>query len=84
MVHPTKSLASMGLAQARPNHGVNHCYLLVVMDYFTKWADAIPLYDQKATTITDAVVKICSNFGMPEILRSDQGRNSVSPSTGNL
>ena len=45
------------------------------MDYFTKWADAIPLRDQKATTITDAVVKICSNFGMPKILHSDQGRN---------
>ena len=53
----------------------NHRYLLVVMDYFTKWADAIPLCDQKATTISDAVVKICSNFGMPEILHSDQGRN---------
>ena len=36
----------------------NHRYLLVVMDYFTKWANAIPLRDQKATTITDAVVKI--------------------------
>ena len=53
----------------------NHRYLLVVMDYFTKWADAIPLRNQKATTITDAVVKICSNFGMPKILHSDQGRN---------
>ena len=50
----------------------NHRYLLVVMDYFTKWADAIPLCDQKATTITDAAVKICSNFG---ILHSDQNRN---------
>ena len=27
----------------------NHRYLLVVMDYFTKWADAIPLRDQKAS-----------------------------------
>ena len=33
----------------------NHRYLFVVMGYFTKWADAIPLCDQKATTITDAV-----------------------------
>ena len=50
----------------------NYRYLLVVRDYFTKWADAIPLCDQKATTITDAVVKICGNF---EILHSDQFRN---------
>ena len=53
----------------------NHRYLPVVMDYFTKWADAIPLRDQKATTIADAVVKICSSFGMPDILHFDQGRN---------
>ena len=53
----------------------NHRYLLVVMDYFTKWADAIPLRGQKATTIAEAVIKVCSSFGMPDILHSDQGRN---------
>ena len=52
----------------------NHHYLLVVMDYFTKWAEAIPLCDQKATTIADAV-KLRSSFGIPDILHSDQGRN---------
>ena len=45
------------------------------MDYFTKWAEAIPLCDQKATTIADAVIKLCSSFGIPDILHSDQGRN---------
>ena len=49
----------------------NHHYLLVVMDYFTKWADAILLRDQKATTIADAVIKLCSNFGIPDVLHSD-------------
>ena len=53
----------------------NYRYLLVVMDYFTKWADAIPLRDQKAATITDAIVKLCCNFGIPDVLHSDQGRN---------
>ena len=45
------------------------------MDYCTKWADAIPLRDQKATTIADAVIKVCSSFGMPDVLHSDQGKN---------
>ena len=40
----------------------NHHYLLVVMDYFTKWADTIPLRDQKATTIADAVIKMWSSL----------------------
>jgi len=53
----------------------NNRYLLVVQDYFTKWADAIPLSDQTATQITAELVKLCSVMGMPEILHSDQGQN---------
>lgn len=50
-------------------------YLLVVQDYFTKWADAIPLPNQKAPTITSALIKLFSTMGMPEIVHSDQGQN---------
>ena len=53
----------------------NNCYLLVIMDYFTKWAEAVPLPDQKATSITKAVIKLCSSFGVPDVIHSDQGRN---------
>ena len=49
-------------------------YLLVVQDYFTKWAEAIPMVDQTAATITNALVKLCSVFGLPEVIHSDQGR----------
>ncbi|KAL5476046.1 hypothetical protein EMCRGX_G025948 [Ephydatia muelleri] len=47
-------------------------YLLVVQDYFTKWAEAIPMVDQTAATITNALVKLCSVFGLPEVIHSDQ------------
>jgi hypothetical protein len=50
-------------------------YLLVVQDYFTKWADAIPLRNQTAETITQELTKLFSVMGLPEILHSDQGRN---------
>ena len=50
-------------------------YLLVVQDYFTKWADAIPLPDQSACTITTALIKLFSVLGMPDVVHSDQGRN---------
>ena len=53
----------------------NHRYLLVIMDYFTKWVEAVPLHDQTAASITKAITKICSTFGIPSILHSDQGRN---------
>ena len=53
----------------------NNRYLLVVQDYVTKWADAIPLPDQTAVRITGELIKIFSRFGHPDILHSDQGRN---------
>ena len=52
-----------------------HRYLLVVQDYFTKWADATPLRNQTAATITQELTKLFSVMGLPEILHSDQGRN---------
>ena len=53
----------------------NNRYLLVVQDYFTKWADAVPLTDQTAARITGELTKIFSQFGHPDVLHSDQGRS---------
>ena len=53
----------------------NNRYLLVVQDYFTKWAEAIPLPDQTATRITAELIKLFCTHGHPDILHSDQGRN---------
>ena len=53
----------------------NNRYLLVLQDYFTKWADAIPLPDQTAARITGELIKVFSRHGPPKILHSDQGRN---------
>ena len=52
-----------------------NCYLLVVQDYFTKWAEAIPLRDQTAVQIAVQLIKLFSAFGHPDIIRSDKGRN---------
>ena len=48
-------------------------YLMVVQDYFTKWGEAIPLKNQAAPLITEALVKLCCTFGLPDIIHSDQG-----------
>ena len=53
----------------------NNRYLLVIQDYFTKWAEAIPLQDQTADRITKELTKVFTTFGVPDILHSDQGRN---------
>lgn len=58
-----------------PTSCQNHRHILVIQDYFTKWTEAIPLQNQTAATITRELVKVFSNYGLPEILYSDQGRN---------
>ena len=44
-------------------------------DYFTKWAEAVPLPDQTVESITRELVSIFNHFGLPNILLSDQGAN---------
>ena len=53
----------------------NNKYLLVIQDYFTKWADAIPLQNQRAVTISAEMVKVFRTYGIPDIVHSDQGQN---------
>ena len=50
-------------------------YILVVVDYCTKWFQAMPMVDQTAQTCAQHFVKdfVC-RLGIPEQLHSDQGR----------
>ena len=51
-------------------------HILVAMDHFTKWCEAFPTKDQKATTVVKILVeKVFSRFGPPVVLHSDQGAN---------
>ena len=51
-------------------------YVLVVGDYFSKWAEAYPLPDQKGETVVRVLLSefVC-RYGIPTIIHSDQGRN---------
>ncbi|GBM17442.1 Retrovirus-related Pol polyprotein from transposon 412 [Araneus ventricosus] len=51
-------------------------YVLVLMDYFTKWPEAIPIPDQEASTVAEELVRSwISCYGVPMILHSEQGTN---------
>ena len=51
-------------------------YILVIMDYFTKWPEAYALPNQEAGVVAQAFVEgfVCRH-GIPEELYTDQGRN---------
>jgi hypothetical protein len=51
-------------------------YILIAMDYFTKWPEAYPLPNQEAETVAKVLVdQFVCRFGAPAELHSDQGRN---------
>ena len=50
--------------------------MLVLTDHFTRFAQAYPTRDQKASTVAQVLwSKFICNYGFPERLLSDQGRN---------
>ena len=51
----------------------NNRYLVIVQDYITKWLEAIPLPDRKASSITAEPVNQFSRIGILEVLHFDQG-----------
>ncbi|UYV63913.1 K02A2.6-like [Cordylochernes scorpioides] len=51
-------------------------YLLVAMDYFTKWSEVYAIPNQEAATVARVLVdNLICRFGVPLELHSDQGRN---------
>ncbi|KAK2922219.1 hypothetical protein Q8A73_001704 [Channa argus] len=59
-----------------PTTEAGNRYILVGMDYFTKWPEPYAVPDMTATTAAQRLVEdMFSRFGVPEELHSDQGRN---------
>ena len=53
-------------------------YILTIMCASTRFPEAIPLRNIKTKTITKALVKFFTSFGLPKSLQSDQGSNFMS------
>ncbi|KAA3678571.1 uncharacterized protein DEA37_0003326 [Paragonimus westermani] len=74
---PLQKVATLG-----PNHCVGPIptsrrgskYILVIVDYFTKWCEALPIPNQEASTITSLFVnEWVARSGTPIELHPDQG-----------
>lgn len=63
--------------QRFPLSNCGNCYVLVAMDYLTKWVEAYTVPNQSAATTARFLVnKFFCRFGSPEKLHSDQGKKS--------
>jgi len=58
----------------RPTSIVDHNYIILVVDYFTKWAKAMPTFLNDAKTATLFIFNhIISRFGVPKSIMTDHG-----------
>ena len=55
-----------------------HCYILTMIDTFTRWPIAIPVKDRRAATVQQALHEhLFSRYGFPTRLLSDRGKEFI-------
>ena len=67
-------VVSLDLVGPFPTTARGHTIILVFLNYFTRWRDAIPAQNDSAETIAEILEeRIFCYFGIPERLHTDQG-----------
>lgn len=67
---------ALDVAGPFPTSDRGNKYILVVMDYFTKWPEVFAIPNQEAVTVAETVVaEVFCRYGVPLEIHSDQGRN---------
>ena len=68
----------MDIVGPLPRTQEGYRYILSVVDLDTRYPEAIPLKNQSAEAVADALVTIFSRVGIPQEISSDQGTNFMS------
>jgi hypothetical protein len=79
VTEPFKKVA-IDLIGELPRSKNGYKYILTLVDYATRYPEAIPLKTTQSRVVAEALVNIFSRVGLPEEIVSDQGANLV----GNL
>jgi hypothetical protein len=66
---------TINVAGPFPQSDQGNQYLLIVMDYFTKWLEAYAIPNQEASTVAEALITNFCHFEALRELHSDQGHN---------
>jgi transposase InsO family protein len=67
------------IGQIHPLSSKGHRFVLVAMDYFTKWIEAVPLKNMTHKEVIEFITEhIIHRFNIPQTLTTDQGTSFVS------
>jgi transposase InsO family protein len=67
------------IGEIHPGSSKGHRFILVAMDYFTKWTEAVPLRNMTHREVISFVQEhIIYWFGVPQTLTTDQGPSFIS------
>jgi len=77
---PFRGWALAVIGEIKPQSSKGHKYILVGIDYFTKWIEAIPLPEVTQNVVIYFIQKyIIYIFGIPETITTDQGSVFTGP-----
>ena len=77
-MYPPSEVAVDLIGPIDPPSEAGHRYILTLVDYATRYSEAVPLKRNDAETVAEALVDIYSHLGIPEEVLSDQGAHSSS------
>ena len=59
-----------------PMSTCGHTHILVIVDYYSRWVEAVPLKDTTSPVIAEALINnFVARYGCPEYVLTDQGSN---------
>jgi transposase InsO family protein len=62
------------IGKIHPSSSKGHHFVLVAMDYFTKWMEVVPLRNMTHREVISFLLEhIVHRFGLPQTLTTDQG-----------
>ncbi|RUA04454.1 MAG: hypothetical protein DSY43_06235 [Gammaproteobacteria bacterium] len=76
VMEPFKKIA-IDIVGELPRTKTGYRYILTIVDYATRYPEAIPLKSTHSREVADALIGVFSRFGIPEELVSDQGANLI-------
>ena len=75
---PFKRVVVDPIGPIDPRSEAGHRYIPMLVDYATRYPEAVPLKRIDAETVAEALVDIYSRFGIPEEVLSDQEVHFIS------